>query len=207
MKILGSIPKTHFHVACSGGSDSMILVDFLRKYPKNKFDLLYFNHGTECCDEAEAFIRKFSEETDIELHVGKISRERNPSESNEEYWRNERYAFLKKFSDEPILMAHHLNDVIETWIMTSMTGDPKIIPYHNPKYNIFRPLLCVPKSEIEAWTERHQVAHVYDRSNSDITIKRNYIRHKMVSDVYRISPGIEKIMIKKIMKNFEETVY
>ena len=42
-RLIGRIPKTHFHLACSGGSDSMIFVDFLQRYPKHKFDLLYFN--------------------------------------------------------------------------------------------------------------------------------------------------------------------
>lgn len=204
MKILGNIPKTHFHVACSGGSDSMVLVDFLMKYPKNKFDLLYFDHGTECCKEALEFVTEFANRNNIILHIGKISRERNIDESQEEYWRKERYAFLNKFSDEPILMAHHLNDVIETWTMSCMNGNPQLIPYHNAKYNIYRPMLCVPKCQISEWAQRHNVQYVYDRSNSDTALKRNYVRHNMIKDIYHISPGIEKIMIKKIIKNFEE---
>lgn len=204
MKILGHIPKSKFHVACSGGSDSMVLVDFLRKFPQNKFDLLYFNHGTECCQEAEDFLKKFSEESGLELHLGMISRDRLPDESQEEFWRKERYAFLDKFADKPILMAHHLNDVIETWVMTSLAGNPHLIPYHNKKHNIFRPLLCVPKSEIEEWTRRHSVKHVHDKSNLDISIKRNYVRHRMMKDIMHVSPGLEKIMIKKLTRAYEE---
>lgn len=199
MKILGNIPKQHFHVACSGGSDSMVLVDFLRRYPRNSFDILHFNHGTECCQEAEDFIKAYCEKNSIELHLGKIGRNRKKNESQEEYWRNCRYSFLKKFSDEPILMAHHLKDCIETWVMTSLTGNPRLIPYHNPKFNIFRPMLLVSKAEIEGWIERHHVEYVLDRSNLDTSITRNYVRSIMLKDVYHVSPGIEKIIRKKIM--------
>ena len=183
----------------------MVLVDFLRKFPNNKFDLLYFHHGTECCEEAFQFLQKFSEETGIRMISGKISRGRRPDESQEEYWRKERYSFLEKFSDEPILMAHHLNDVIETWTMTAFRGEPKIIPLQNKRYNILRPMLCVPKRDIEDWSRRHDVKHVFDRSNNDTSIRRNYIRHVMMKDIYHISPGIETVLKKKIEAEYKKT--
>lgn len=183
----------------------MVLVDFLMKYPKNKFDILYFDHGTECCQEAKDFIVDFCDKNGIDLTVGKITRSRFPGESQEEYWRKERYAFLAKYSSEPILMAHHLNDVIETWTMSCMNGNPQLIPYHNAKYNIFRPFLCVSKHELAEWSTRHDVKCVFDRSNNDTSLKRNYVRHNMIDDIYHISPGIEKIMAKKIMKSFNES--
>ena len=99
-------------------------------------------------------------------------------------------------------MAHHLKDAIETWVMTSLNGSPKLIPYFNKKYNIYRPFLCVPKSEIEAWIERHDVKYVLDKSNLDVSIKRNYVRHNMMKDISFVSPGIETIMKKKILDAF-----
>ncbi len=203
LNFIGKIPRQHFYVACSGGSDSMVLVDFLKKYPKNHFDILHFNHGTEYCQEAEDFIIDYCKQNNIELHLGKINRERNKEESQEEYWRNCRYEFLSKFSDEPILMAHHLKDCIETWVMTSLNGNPQLIPYYNPKYNIFRPMLLVSKDEIEDWIKRHNVKYIFDKSNLDISLKRNYVRNIMMKDIYHISPGIETILKKKILRQYE----
>ena len=203
-KILGNIPRNHFHLACSGGTDSMTMMNFLMKYPKNKFDVLHFNHGTECCEEAETFVVDFCTKNGIEYHIGRISRERREGESREEYWRNERYAFFKKFSDEKIIMTHHLNDCIETWIMTSMRGIPQLIPYSNPKYNIIRPFLLVPKAEIDDWIKRNNVEHVYDRSNSDTTLTRNYVRHVMMDHVRHLNPGIEKTISKMILEKYRE---
>lgn len=206
LNFIGKFPRTHFHVACSGGSDSMVIVDFLRKYPKNHFDIIHFNHGTECCDEAEEFVTKFCNKNNIELHVGKISKERKPNESREEYWRRCRYDFFMKFSNEPILLSHHLNDCIETWIMTSLRGKPHLIPYYNAKYNIFRPFLTVPKSEIEKWAKEHDVKYVIDKSNFDTTINRNYVRHVMMKNVYQINPGIEKTIKRKIVEAYNDSI-
>ena len=182
----------------------MVLVDFLKRYPKNNFDILHFNHGTKYCQEAEDFIVEYCKKNNIKLHLGKINSERKPEESQEEYWRNCRYKFLAKYSDEPILMAHHLKDCIETWVMTSLSGNPKLIPYHNPRFNIFRPFLLVSKEEIEDWIRRHDVKYVLDKSNLDTSIKRNYVRHEMMEQIYHVSPGIETIMRKKILGQYEE---
>ena len=96
LRVLGKLPVEKFHFACSGGSDSMVFLDFLRRYPKNRFDVLHFNHGTQYCDEAESFVKAKCAEFGIECHVGRIGRRRAKGESQEEYWRNERYAFFEK---------------------------------------------------------------------------------------------------------------
>ena len=202
LKILGRIPRTEFHVACSGGSDSMILVDFLRRFPKNKFDIIHFNHGTECCGEAEEFVTSFCRGAGIECHVGRISGSRGKNESQEEFWRNKRYEFFSKYSDKPILLSHHLNDAIETWIMTCACGNPQLIPYCNPKYNIIRPLLATSKADIEKWAKNHGVKYVVDRSNFDTDIRRNYVRHEMMKHFYAINPGIETSIRKRVMAEY-----
>ena len=180
----------------------MVFADFFLKFPKQKFEILHFNHGTEYCDEAESFVRKFCDSRGLVFHGGKIETEFAPGESREAYWRNARYSFFSKFTDRPIVTCHHLNDCIETWIMTSMTGNPKLIPYRNEKYNIIRPFLIVPKSEIESWVVRHGVKYVVDGSNFDTDIPRNYVRHVMMPHVLKLNPGIGTTIANKIRRNF-----
>ena len=198
LRVLGRLPVEKFHFACSGGSDSMVFLDFLRRYPKNRFDVLHFNHGTPYCDEAERFVHDYCERNSIDCHVGRISRGRRRGESQEEYWRNERYGFFSRFSDAPIVTCHHLGDAVETWVMSSLHGEGKLIPYRNVRYNIIRPFLCTPKSEIEDWARRHGVEFVTDGSNFDISLNRNFVRLKMMDLVREINPGIEKTIAKKI---------
>lgn len=183
----------------------MVIVDFLRQYPKNRFDLIHFNHGTESCSEAEEFLREFAKENSLEIHVGRISNEmRRKDESQEEYWRRHRYAFFRKFSDKPILLAHHLNDCIETFVMTALQGRPLLIPYANPKYNIIRPFLLTPKSEITDWSTRHHIPFVTDASNNDLSLRRNYVRKVMMPHILHVNPGIAKTVSRLIRSAYAE---
>ena len=199
--LLGNIPKDPFYVAVSGGKDSMVFLDFLMKYPKNRFELLYFNHGTVHGQEAENFLIQFCKENELVLHIGKVSREKEKGESPEEFWRKERYAFFERF-DKTIITCHHLADSLETWIFTSLRGNPKLIPYMRGKF--LRPFLMVPKNEIEKWTVKYSVKHVEDPSNKSLKYSRNKIRHQLIPIALSINPGLDKTIKKLIVKEFME---
>ena len=198
LKIIKEIPRVHFGLACSGGIDSMVMLDFLRRYPKNHFTILYFNHGTEHGQEAEEFLTKFCEKNDLELKIGRIKNEKKSKESLEEYWRNERYAFFDDFHGQ-VITAHHLQDSIETYIFTALRGHAKLIPYQRGKY--LRPFLMVPKSEILKWAKRYSVEHIQDPSNVENDHCRNIIRNEMMPIVMKVNPGIEKTVKKLILKS------
>jgi len=195
LQILGKFPTEPFAVACSGGIDSMVLVDFLMKFPKYNFKLLYFNHGTEHGAEAESFLTEFANRTGISLEIGKISQEMPKKGSPEEFWRTERYNFLEQFN-LPIATAHNLNDCVETWVFSSLRGLPKIIPYR--RNQVFRPFLMVSKSEINEWASNNKVEYVQDPSNDSIEYTRNLIRHEMMPSVLKVNPGIENMLRRMI---------
>lgn len=202
MQILGQIPKVPFVVACSGGQDSMVLVDFLSRYPQNKFSLVFFNHGTSDCVQAQDFLTSFCYENKIGLEIGNITREKLKTESVEEYWRNQRYEFFNKFTC-PIIMAHHLDDCVESWVMSSLKGGRSLlIPYR--RSNIIRPFLLVKKQEIENWALRNEVEYINDKSNLDTKHLRNYVRHVMMPQILHVNPGIHTMLRKKILKEFNK---
>ena len=199
MHILGNIPKEPFYVACSGGVDSMFMVDFLRRYPQNRFELLFFNHGTQDCSNAEVFLRRFCQDNSFVLHVGNANREKERKESQEEYWRCIRYDFLKGFDDRPILMAHNLDDAVESWIMSSLKGgNPVLLPYRRD--NVIRPFLTVSKKEIQHWASKNGLTWIEDKSNEDTAHLRNYVRHTAMPMVLHINPGIHSMLRKKIIE-------
>jgi len=204
IRILGHIPKTHFHVACSGGTDSIVLLDFLTRYPKNKFDVLYFNHGTKYCLDGEKTVVKYCQEHNIPVQIGRIHNPKKNGCSMEQYWRDERYKFLSLFKDEPILMAHTLDDCIETYVMSCMQGIQRLIPYHNSKFNVYRPFLTVSKRDIYAWIRNHRLKYSLDCSNYDTSIPRNFVRHRMMKLVRFLNPGIEKTIYKKIIADYKK---
>jgi tRNA(Ile)-lysidine synthase len=197
MKLLHNIPHTFFYVACSGGSDSMVLVDFLLNNPKNNFGLAFFNHETPYCNEAFNFVKNFATEYNLKFVYSSISKPKNKNESTEEFWRNERYKFLESLN-VPVLTAHQLDDVVETWIFSSINGQSKLIPYR--RNNIIRPLLLVSKTEINNWINKHHIAYISDPTNSDISFNRNFIRNIMMPNILKVNPGIHKTIRRKLLQ-------
>lgn len=192
-----TLPDT-IGVAVSGGVDSMACMDFLIQGGR-KVIAVHFNHGTKNSRAAEEFVTEYCKDNDIELRKGKIDRAKNEGESLEEYWRNCRYKFLDSVSEEfPIITCHHLNDCVETWLMSTLQGVPKLIPLE--RNNIIRPFLRTPKQNLISWAKEHDVPWIEDDSNNDDKFLRNKIRHKLMPIVYDINPGIEKVVLKKLKR-------
>lgn len=199
INLVGKLPEA-FIVACSGGVDSMAMLSFFCNR-KTRPSVAYFNHGTEHSQKTESFVRKYCEENELALYTRGIKRERNKNESLEEYWRNERYSFFRDLPG-PVATAHNLDDCVETWIFTSLHGNPKIIPYRNQ--NVFRPFLATPKSDLIAWCAKNNIPHSEDESNKDVRFCRNRIRHRIVPEALLINPGLRTVIKKKIILREKE---
>jgi len=195
IKILGKIPNT-ITLACSGGPDSMVVFDFLKR-SKRDITLAYFNHGTEHGQEAEEFVRAHT--FGYPLVVGGISREKNKEESLEEYWRNERYRFFNELSG-PIITCHHLDDCIETWIFSSLHGRGRLIPRSSG--NVIRPFLLTKKADILTWAKNNSVSFATDPSNEEVLHMRNLIRHTIVPQAFKVNPGLHKTLTKLILNDY-----
>jgi tRNA(Ile)-lysidine synthase len=186
------------YVGLSGGSDSMAALDFVFNRGKREVIALNFNHGTKFGKESEIFLKLYCEKRNIPLITGKITRKRMAKESPEEYWRNERYHFFSKFSDAPIVLAHTLDDAIETWIFTSIHGNPKLIPIKSG--NVIRPFITTSKKKLVNWCKKHNVPHMEDQSNFNLKYPRVRIRLNIVPSVLKINPGIGKVIRKKYLE-------
>ena len=174
----------------------MALLDFLSR--KHSVTAAFFNHGTVNSHKAERFLVEYCKHRNIRLQVGEIENEKTKSLSDEEHWRNERYEFLSSFQN--VVTAHNLDDVVETWIWSSLHGTPKLIPYQ--RGNVMRPLLCTKKSELVNWCMDKHVPWCYDESNNDTSYTRNFIRHEMMDKVLKVNPGIHTMLSKKIKEKF-----
>ena len=178
----------------------MALLDFLRNGRK-KITVAHFNHGTVYARESEDVVLSYCRKHQIPTVIGRLSKERPPKTSIEEFWRDERYDFFKGLKG-PIVTAHHLDDVIEWWIFTSLHGESKLIPYERKDCNVLRPLLMTNKNTLHRWIHKNDVPYVDDPSNDDNNFMRNHIRNNIVSLALKVNPGLEKTMIKKIEKEY-----
>jgi len=186
---------TPFIVACSGGADSMAVVDFYRKGGKN-FQVAYFNHGTALADKMELHVQHWCKLNQIPLLLGEISPNKiRPKDSSpEEYWRDARYEWLLNHK-LPVVTAHHMNDVAETWIFSALHGTPKLIQAKNGA--VYRPFLLNAKADLVDWCVRNEVEWVEDSTNLDVHFPRNRIRHNILPESFLVNPGLLKVLKKK----------
>ena len=192
IKLTVPLPK-EITVACSGGVDSMAAVDFLKR--KHDVTVAYFNHRTEHGEKASEFVSRYCSDNNLVMFYGTCRSQRGSKESQEEYWRRERYEFLSELG--PVITCHHLDDCVETYVWSSLHGTPKVIPL--VRNNVLRPFLTTRKSELVKWCEKHNVSWIEDESNKDTKYTRNYIRNEMMPHVLKVNPGIHTL-VKKIVE-------
>lgn len=200
--VQGKLPPK-LAVACSGGPDSMAVLDFLRR--RHEVTAYFCDHGTD--DSMEGFNKLAHYATDNKIPILQASikefRDKFDSESQEEYWREFRYdAFCLRKPNTTIIMAHHLDDCVETWLWNMVNGKPGIIPYRNR--NVIRPFRLNRKRDLELWCNMNGVPFHQDKSNLDLRRTRNYIRHEMMTHVLRVNPGIYKVIKKKVLEDAPE---
>lgn len=197
LKLVKNLHYSDLGLALSGGIDSMCIAHFLLNGRKD-FTAFYFNHGTSHGRLAEEFVSKWCEANGVKLVLGHIKDcpLKDVIDSGaQEYYRKCRYHFFHQ-QQNTIILAHHLDDVLETWLFSSMHGDPKLIPYSNG--NCIRPFLLSTKDGIKRYAKKYGVEWIEDESNGSVMYMRNRIRHNIVPEVEIINPGIRKVLAKKI---------
>lgn len=179
-------------LAVSGGVDSVVLLDLIAQaHPKSNITVAHVNHGMR--KEAkgdEKFVMELAEKYGLEFVLGNF----NLVGKSEAAARKARYDFLekvrKKTGSKYILTAHHLDDQAETLILNLArgTGPLNFWGMNNLEGNIFRPLLGIPKVEIENCARQRKLKWVTDSSNNNLKYARNRIRHMIIPELKKINP-------------------
>ena len=204
INFLGRIPRD-ITLACSGGPDSMAVLDFLKSGNKN-VRVAYFDHGTDHGSEAYSFIKNYCQDKNIKINTGPIKSSRKPKDQSwEEWWRNSRYEFFNSLSgSDPIITCHHLNDAAEWWIFTSLNGNPRLIPHRNGR--VIRPFLTTPKESLVSWCTRKKIPFVTDPGNAEVKFARSRIRSEIMPQALLINPGFLTVVRKKLEENYKREV-
>ncbi len=202
-------------LACSAWPDSMFLLYKIlkTKYKKNLV-VCYFNHKTRPeTDKEEEFLQNLCEKEDIAFETAycdfKKIQKLYPSKSFEELAREKRYQFfdaiLAIYKSNKILLAHHLDDKIETFFfnLARWTKLTWLINMTEKSGAILRPLLWLEKSIIEAYLKENNLKYFIDQTNFDIEITRNYLRREIIPKLYKINSNFKKNIINTL-NYFEE---
>ncbi len=201
-KLTHPLPKKCI-VAVSGGIDSIFALHFLNKIPGRVARVIHVNHASGAfAEEAEELVSKTCEKKKLDFTSRRIKEDREPGESRENHWREQRFRFfLDEFAvyDLPIVLGHNLDDCLEEYIMATMVrGFSGTIPYkHGP---CIRPFRMLKRLDIEAYSRKHpELKWVEDPSNRDYTrFKRAFIRRLVVPRIRNLSPGVYNIVEKVI---------
>jgi len=206
--------NTSVVVACSGGPDSMCLLNLVLEQREEKnlnIICAHVNHKMRIESEKEAeFVKEYCEKNKIIFEYMEITEYTEDNFHNQA--RIKRYDFFKevleKYQSKILLTAHHGDDLIETILMRIVRGsnlkgysgfkkESKFLNYH-----IYRPLISITKNEIEKYNKDNNIPYVLDQSNEKDKYTRNRYRHQILPFL----KNEDKEVHKKFLKFSEELI-
>ena len=188
-------------IGISGGADSICLFHVLFLL-KEKWNLtlipVHINHNLRpTAKRDEDFVKSFLKEKGYNVQIFSEQIEEYANEkkiSLEEAGREYRYQVfretLKKEQADKIAVAHHENDVAETFLFHSIRGSSiQGLGAIQPKnQEIIRPLLCLTKKEIESYLKQNHLNWMEDETNQDNHYSRNKLRNQVIPLLEEINP-------------------
>lgn len=195
-------PGSRVLCAVSGGADSMCLLDLLwgrREELGIEVCCAHYEHGLrgeEALRDAE-FVERWCEERAIPFvleHGDVAAYGKEHGLGVEEAARLLRYDFLERAADklrcDRIATAHNADDFAETMLLNLVRGSGgaglRGIP--RARGRIVRPLLGVPRREIEEYLKERAVPHVEDSSNDSEQYSRNLLRRRVMPVLRQVNP-------------------
>ena len=174
-------------VAVSGGVDSVVLLDFLVRFFRNKngqkwleenLIVAHFEHGIRGKESQEdcKFVLRLAEKDRLKF---KFEHGNLGENSSEEKARNARYIFLRKIAKREnaiIFTAHHKNDLAETFALNLARGGGwrAVACFDSP--DIERLFLRFSKLEILKMAKQQGLIWREDSTNFSQKYTRNRIR-------------------------------
>ncbi|MCX4364367.1 MAG: tRNA lysidine(34) synthetase TilS [Bacilli bacterium] len=175
-------------VACSGGPDSMFLLNLLYNMGLSCV-VAHINHKVrQESDEEYSFLKDYCENKKI-IFEGK-NLDGYVGGNFENYARNFRYSFfkeiVKKYDAKYLFTAHHGDDLVETILMrltrgSSLKGYAGFSSLSNRDgYTIVRPLIYLDKTTIENYNKDNDIPYRLDYTNDLDDYTRNRFRHNIL---------------------------
>jgi tRNA(Ile)-lysidine synthase len=205
-------------VGFSGGPDStalLVALSHLKKELGIQVRAAHFDHRLRSREEAEgdaAFVRALCRKLRVPVEFGSgnvRARTRRKKESIEEAARAMRYRFLKRaakrLGSTVVAVAHNRDDQAETVLMRMIRGAgldgiagmrPRARWPFGRGPSVVRPLLDVPRAEIERYCEELGVEPRRDPTNDLLVGTRNRIRGELLPLLRTFNPRIEDALAR-----------
>ncbi len=195
----------------------MVLLHFFQRFAQKRygceFAVAHIDHGLREESEAQAdrlqayctaeqipFYRErlcFSQQTAVEARA-----------------RDARYEALFQFASlyeaDALCTAHHGNDQLETLLMQWIRGNVSLTgirPLSSRALPVLRPLLEMPREELEAYHHHHGLFYLEDPSNRDTALFRNRLRHEVLPLLLKENPRLISQSVQTALVRQQEQDY
>jgi tRNA(Ile)-lysidine synthase len=175
-------------VALSGGLDSTVLLHLFASHGKLPLSALHLNHQLYADAplwqrHCEALCERLG--VPLQSELGEVV---ESGQGPEAAAREARFACFERVigDGEVLLLAHHLDDQAETLLLRLLRGAGPDGLAAMPRRRVvgrgtlLRPLLDVPRSQLEAYARQENLSWVEDPSNTDVRFDRNYLRNEVL---------------------------
>ena len=224
-------PGTRLAVGLSGGADSVALLCALHARSRELGLVLHaahLHHGLrgEEADGDLDFCRDLAHRLDIPFYESRVdtAAEARPDpasgkapESIEEAARRLRYSWFRQLLTnvplDVVATAHTLDDQAETVLAKflrgawteGLAGIAPVVEF--PEGRIARPLLDVPRAEIEAYLQALNQPWREDSSNRHLSFTRNRIRHELLPLLEQWNPRLREHLAQMSVLARDEEVW
>ena len=193
-------PNQNYVVALSGGVDSSVLLHSVRFHTSNVRSV-YVNHNQKDSNKLQKSAENIAKDLDIDH--SNIDTELD-SGSSETKMREARYKALfdNLKQDEVLLLAHHNDDKVETFLINLFRGTrlKGLLSIQLESQSIVRPLIDIKKSSIIKYALDKKINFSEDITNKDNSILRNWLRNEII-------PSIEKNFKGDFNKKIQGLIY
>lgn len=204
-------------VGLSGGLDSVVLLTVLRALRTRmafRLAAVHVNHGlSPNANSWESFCAALCGRWRIPLAIERVTVARRSAGGLEAAARESRYRAFAAHAADAVVLAHHLDDQVETLLLQLLRGAGvrglAAMPAASGKLSrmaigweggepagapllqvpVLRPLLALPRSDLLAYAKRHRLKWVQDESNDALVQKRNFLRHAVLPAVEQAFPS------------------
>ena len=196
-------------VACSGGPDSMCLlnlVNSLKETMNLNVIVAHVDHNVRKESKEEAkMVESYALNNNLTFELMEIISYNNDTFSENEA-RKKRYDFFKelqkKYNASILLTAHHGDDLIET-ILMRLTRGSNLNGYigireitTNQNFKILRPLLTTTKKDIIKYLDENNINYAIDKTNDEMIHTRNRYRKIVLPFLKKENPLVHEKYLK-----------